>query len=118
MTALVSKRDDKRARVFLSAQVETDAGPVSVRIRDISSTGALLDSDQVPAEGETVQLTCGSTSLQARVAWTDRGCFGVEFYTPLPVGDLKDAAGSKLQVSAPRDYHSGALQDSRREAAR
>ncbi len=109
MTALVPKRDDKRARVFLSAQVVSGSGPVNVRVRDISSTGALLDSDHVPAKGETVTLNCGATSLQARVAWADRGCFGVEFYTPLVIGDLKDAAGSKLRVSAPRAYHSGEL---------
>lgn len=109
MTALVSKRDDKRARVFLTAQADFASGPVSVRIRDLSSTGALLDSDHRPAKGETVTLNCGKTVLRARVAWAERGCFGVEFYTPLVAGDLKDAAGSKLRVSAPRAYHSGEL---------
>lgn len=109
MTALIKKRDDKRARVFLSAQVESGAGSFGVRIRDISSTGAQLDSDRIPPEGETVILRCGRTALQARVAWVDDGCFGVEFYTPLVVGDLKDATGMKLRVSAPRNYRAGEI---------
>ncbi|HET9811913.1 MAG TPA: PilZ domain-containing protein [Sphingomicrobium sp.] len=103
----VPKRDEKRARVFLSAHVDGGSGPAAARIRDISRTGALLEADVTPALGDTVQLTCGETCLQARVAWSDRGWFGVEFYTPLLVGDLMDATGAKLQVSAPRTYHAG-----------
>lgn len=108
MNALtVPKRDDKRSRVFLSAEVDSGSGPVAVRIRDISRTGALLESDFAPAGGDTVTLSCGTTSLPARVAWADRGWFGVEFDKPLLVGKLVDSTGTKLQVSAPRTYHSG-----------
>jgi hypothetical protein len=103
----VPKRDDKRSRVFLSAHVDAGSGPAAARIRDISRTGALLESDFTPKGGETVQLTCGTTELRARIAWADRGWFGVEFFTPLVVGDLVDARGTKLQVSAPRTYHAG-----------
>jgi hypothetical protein len=76
-----------------------------VRIRDISSTGALLESEFAPRGDETLELTCGSTTLRARVAWADRGWFGIEFFTPLVIGDLVDATGTKLSVSAPRTYH-------------
>lgn len=103
----VPKRDDKRSRVFLSAHVDAGTGPVAARIRDISRTGALLESELTPKEGETVELTCGSTVLRARVAWADRSWFGVEFFTPLVVGDLVDATGAQLQVAAPRNYHAG-----------
>lgn len=99
------KREPKRSRIFLSAQVDAGVGPVAVRIRDISRTGALLESDFAPKGGETLELICGETTLGARVAWADRGWFGVEFFTPLAIGDLVDAAGSKLSVSAPRTYH-------------
>jgi hypothetical protein len=106
MNALTfSKREPKRSRVFLAAHVDAGAGPVAVRIRDISRTGALLESDFAPNGGETLELVCGSTTLRARVAWADRGWFGVEFFTPLVVGDLVDATGATLKVSAPRTYH-------------
>lgn len=103
----VSKRDEKRSRVFLSAEVISDAGTAPVRIRDISRSGALLESDSPCDVADVIQLTCGTTTLQARVAWADRCWFGVEFSTPLLVGDLIDATGAKLKVSAPRTYHSG-----------
>ncbi len=99
------KREPKRSRVFLAAQVDAGAGPVTARIRDISTTGALLESDFAPKGGETLEVTCGPTTLRARVAWADRGWFGIEFFTPLVMGDLVDAAGTKLAVSAPRTYH-------------
>ncbi len=103
----VPKRDEKRSRVFLSAQLDAGSGPVAARIRDISRTGALLEAEFAPRDGDTLELTCGTTNIQARVAWADRGWFGVEFFTPLLVGDLVDATGARLQVSAPRGYHSG-----------
>lgn len=101
------KRDPKRSRVFLSAEIDAGKGPVCVRIRDISRTGALLESDFAPEGGATVRMTCGSTVADGRVAWSDRGWFGVEFDSPLPTDDLVDSSGASLSVSAPRTYRSG-----------
>jgi len=101
------KREPKRSRVFLAAEVDAGRGPVVVRIRDISRTGALLESDFAPARGETVRMTCGSTVAEGHVAWSDRGWFGVEFDSPLTVDDLIDPQGAKLNVSAPRTYRAG-----------
>lgn len=110
MNALtIPKREEKRSRVFLSAQLDAGAGPVDARIRDISRTGALLESETAPAPGSSVELKCGSVNLQARVAWVERGWFGVEFETPLLMARLVDETGSKLKVSAPRTYRSGEL---------
>jgi hypothetical protein len=103
----IPKRDEKRSRVFLSAQVDSGAGPTEARIRDISTTGALLESDVPPEAGMSIRVRCGQTSLEARVAWAERGWFGVEFETPLLVNRLVDRGGAKLKVSAPRSYRSG-----------
>lgn len=112
MNALtIPKREEKRSRVFLSAQVDTAAGSMDVRIRDISKAGALLESEATPKSGETIQVSCGRTTLPARVAWVERGWFGVEFETPLLMTRLVDKAGTKLKVSAPRAYRSGELPD-------
>lgn len=100
------KREPKRSRVFLTATVEPGTGQVAARIRDISRTGALLESDFVPNGGQTLALICGTTRLEARVAWADRGWFGVEFATPLEALDIVDISGTTMQVSAPRTYHS------------
>lgn len=105
MNALtVPKRDPKRSRVFLSAKVDSGSGTFEARIRDISTTGALLESDFPPGAGDFVDLTCGRSRMRARVVWSERGWFGVEFEAPLQMGRLVDPAGVKLNVSAPRAY--------------
>lgn len=101
------KREPKRWRVFLSAEVDAGSGSFPARIRDISETGALLESDYVPTSGGKLSLHCGEADIRGRVVWADRGWFGLEFDAPLEDGDLSDAAGAKLKVSAPRTYHSG-----------
>jgi hypothetical protein len=107
MTALtVSKREPKRSRVFLSALVDSGTGPVDARIRDISASGALLESETLPESGKAVDVTCGDTTVHGRVAWADRGWFGVEFDNPLTAEHLIDPFGAKLSVSAPRTYRS------------
>lgn len=112
MNALtVPKRDDKRSRVFLAADVEAGGKSVAARIRDISTTGALLESEFAPSQGKSVQICCGKVKLQARVAWVDRSWFGVEFETPLMMNKLVDRSGAKLKVSAPRTYRTGELDD-------
>lgn len=100
----IPKRAPKRSRVFLSAEVDCGSGPFPAHIRDISRSGALVEGEEAPEAGTAVRLTCGDTVADGRVAWTDRGWFGVEFDTPLLITQLVDPAGAKLNVSAPRTY--------------
>ena len=105
----VAKREPKRSRVFLVAQVDSGSGPADARIRDISRSGALVQSDSPAEVGACVRLTCGEARISARVAWAEQGFFGLEFETPLLVGELADCSGSKLNLSAPRSYRPGDL---------
>ena len=98
------KREPKRSRVFLDALVRSGGAPAAARIRDISRTGALVESDFAQEAGASVRLSCGDIHVDARVAWADEGCFGLEFDTPLLIGKLVDQSGSGLNVSAPRSY--------------
>ena len=99
-----AKREPKRSRVFLDAQVDCGSGPAAARIRDISRSGALLESESAQQVGAQVRLSCGGAHVDGRVAWAEEGCFGLEFDTPLLAGKLVDQSGSKLSVSAPRSY--------------
>ena len=67
------KREPKRSRVFLDAHVDPGTGPVEARIRDISSDGALIESDLLPQPGDKLVLTCGKLSVRACVAWGENG---------------------------------------------
>ena len=104
----VPKRAVKRSRVFLSAEIDPGTGPVPARIRDLCSTGALVESELLPEPGDVIQLTCGKVTLPSRVAWGEGGWFGVEFETPLLMSRLVDSNGAGLNVSAPRKFRSAA----------
>ena len=74
-----SRRDARRARVMLSARMETDAGEIGVVIRDISSAGALIGTPVSPEVGSHVTLRRGAIAVPAEVRWRKDGRIGLLF---------------------------------------
>jgi hypothetical protein len=74
-----SNRSAKRARVLLSAKLQTSFGEVEARLRDLSRKGALLECPQVPNVGSAVVFLRGETVVNARVAWAQGNRVGIEF---------------------------------------
>lgn len=68
-----------RRNVYLAAVVESDGLYAPVRIRNISATGALIDSPASPGAHCIVKLIRGSLMTQGRVAWSQHGRFGIQF---------------------------------------
>jgi PilZ domain-containing protein len=77
--AVTGKRQAKRARVLLAAKLQTPAGEVDARLRDLSRKGALVECTVAPPVGAEVVFTRGATSVPARVAWTAGNRVGLEF---------------------------------------
>ena len=100
----VKRRAAKRERVFLVAKVGVGPGAVDAHIRNVSRSGALLESAMPPPARAKVWLACGDTMLDAEVAWRDGPWFGLQFATPLAAGFLYDQAGARMKVGAPRGY--------------
>ena len=73
------KRKAKRARVLLAAKLQTAAGEIDARLRDLSRKGALVECQNVPPVGTELVFNRGSTSIPARVAWSGPGKAGLEF---------------------------------------
>ena len=73
------KRTTRRARVLLAARLQTPAGEVDCRLRDLSRKGALVECTQLPPVGSEVTFVRGSTIVPSRVAWTGAGRVGLEF---------------------------------------
>ena len=73
------KRKARRARVLLSVRLQTSAGEVEGRLRDLSRKGALVECGTIPPAGSEILFTRGSTSVPARVAWTAGNRVGLEF---------------------------------------
>ncbi len=76
---IAGKRQAKRARVLIAAKIQTLAGEIEVRLRDLSRKGALIECD-VPLEvGSEVMFLRGSAIVPARVAWAAAKRVGLEF---------------------------------------
>lgn len=77
---ITGKRSAKRARVLIAAKIETSAGEIEVRLRDLSRKGALIECDVPPTVGSEVMFLRASTIVPARVAWTGGKRVGLEFH--------------------------------------
>ena len=72
-------RDAPRLSLYLSASLFCDGTSSTVKIRNISPTGALVDSAPSAAEGSLVQLVRGSLIVHALVIWSEKGRCGLSF---------------------------------------
>lgn len=75
----VCRRSEKRARVLLAATLQNATGSWQVRLRNISSAGALIESPIVPPPGSFVLFTRGPIAVTARVVWTEGTRLGLAF---------------------------------------
>jgi len=86
-------RSDPRASVFLTAVLCAGAAQTPVRIRNLSTQGALLEGADLPAEGTIVQIKRGSLSAAGDIAWSrDQHC-GLRFAAVIEVASWIDRAG-------------------------
>jgi hypothetical protein len=77
--ATSGKRSAKRSLVLLSAKLETPAGTIAGRLRDLSRKGALIECRITPPAGTEVTFERGKTIMPAIVAWSANGRIGLEF---------------------------------------
>lgn len=82
------KRRAKRARVLLSAKLETESGSIDCRLRDLSPKGALIECKPTPPIGSEVRFVRGTLSIAARVAWSQPGRLGLEFAESIDEADI------------------------------
>jgi hypothetical protein len=80
-------RLEARSNVFLSAILIANQISQPVRVRNISTVGALIDGADLPAEGATVSLQRGALQVGAAVAWRDRAQCGLRFETEVIVAN-------------------------------
>jgi hypothetical protein len=78
----------ERMRVLLAARLSTTFEDRPVRIRDLSSEGAMVEGDAVPSVGTDVILQRGPIEAFATVVWSEGRQCGLEFETTLGEDDF------------------------------
>lgn len=88
-----NRRKDTRTNLFVAASIVAEQMRASVRLRNISAAGALIEGGDLPEIGESVCMRRGSLSVHARVVWRQAKSAGLSFDQPtdpvdwLPAGD-------------------------------
>jgi hypothetical protein len=72
-------RSAVRSNMFIAAVVSGATFSAPVRIRNMSSTGALVEGAAVPQEGSVVRLIRGALVVPAAVMWSSEGRCGLRF---------------------------------------
>ena len=72
-------REHDRSNVFLGATLHTAGKSTPVRVRNLSSRGALLEGTDIPGEGAEVELQRGSLAVCGKVAWVGGSQRGIRF---------------------------------------
>ncbi|HEX3423562.1 MAG TPA: PilZ domain-containing protein [Sphingomicrobium sp.] len=82
-SSMMKSRRSRRAPVLLAATLEVDGRPVSVRLRNLSEEGALIEGDNLPLEGTNAFFERNELRLQSRIVWVHGRYAGVAFDHPL-----------------------------------
>lgn len=72
-------RRSARSKVMLAATLDYGGGCARVRVLDLSSQGALVAGEEIPAVDTDVTLQCGTQSVAGSIAWVRGQKAGVEF---------------------------------------
>jgi hypothetical protein len=97
LDAQADKRSEGRSNVFLAATLDSGAAPMPVRIRNLSTRGALIEADRLPALGTAVRLTRGSLSIAGELAWQAERIGGVNFVGTIEVASWVQRIGHSGQ---------------------
>ena len=76
-----------RTHVFVLATLYSDAGSGAVHVRNMSSTGALIEGSDLPKSGTSIHLKRGSLRITGRIVWVDGRKAGLAFSSAVYVAD-------------------------------
>lgn len=87
-------------RVLLGATVQSGANQFPVRLRNVASNAALVESEVIPPTGSIVRLSRGSVCVSARVSWAGAASFELEFQETVDERALLIQLGGSRPVAA------------------
>ncbi len=95
---LESGRTGARKRVLMRGTLYSPHGAHVIWIKDLSSSGALVSSqDRLPTECDVI-LKRGGIFVAGRVAWLNETGAGVEFYRELADREMSSAAAAQSRI--------------------
>lgn len=82
-SSITRNRRARRSPVLLAASIEVGGAAVTVKLRNLSEEGALIEGDHLPPEDSTTFFSRNELRIKSRVAWVAGRFAGVAFARPL-----------------------------------
>jgi hypothetical protein len=83
-SSFMQNRKSRRSNVLLAASIEALGTVIPVKLRNLSTEGALIEGTNLPVEGSEVLFRRNDLSVNSRIAWVHGKQAGVAFPTPIP----------------------------------
>ena len=100
-------RKSRRSQVLLTAMIEHGGASQSVKLRNLSSEGALVESDKLPIEGTSVVFHRNELCTQGHVVWVNGRYAGIAFAEKLlPEQVLRHVPVPRPKIQ-PKSYRPG-----------
>lgn len=86
-------KHERAPRYNVSRPATITLGPLSraAVIRNISTTGMLVESAFTLQSGQRVRVSCGAMTLDCQVRWSRHGMAGLAFFRPISLDRFSDA---------------------------
>lgn len=78
-TSISQNRRARRSNVLMNASIELSGTSLPVKLRNLSTEGALIEGDRLPVEGAELLFRKAELSLKGRIAWVEGKRAGVAF---------------------------------------
>ncbi len=81
-------RKTNRSNVLFTASLELSGTSTPVKMRNLSSNGALIEGENLPIEGSELLFRKGDLAVKGRVVWASERHAGIAFQRPLERGEM------------------------------
>ena len=85
---ITQNRRGSRSNVLLAASIEVSGAVIPVKLRNLSSQGALIEGRGLPVEGSEILFRRNDLGIPSRIVWVDGDQAGVGFNSPLQQEDV------------------------------
>ena len=82
-SSLTHNHRNNRSNVLFTASLELSGASTPVRMRNLSSNGALVEGENLPVEGSELLFRKGDLAIAGRVVWASDRHAGIAFARPL-----------------------------------
>ncbi|MBA2466136.1 MAG: PilZ domain-containing protein [Sphingomonas sp.] len=85
---MTQNRRSRRSNVLLAASIEALGEVIPVKLRNLSTEGALIEGKNLPVEGSEVVFRRNELTVDSRIAWVLGNNAGVAFAGPIAREDV------------------------------